>query len=39
GRVLRGVYFCFSDYGRRVLVWRRRGDRSNSATIVERPTV
>lgn len=30
--------FCFSSDSRRVRVWRRRGDRSNPAAIVERPT-
>ncbi|UYV84070.1 hypothetical protein LAZ67_X001061, partial [Cordylochernes scorpioides] len=31
--------FCLSSDSRRVRVWRRRGERSNSAAIVERPTV
>ncbi|UYV83483.1 hypothetical protein LAZ67_23001165, partial [Cordylochernes scorpioides] len=31
--------FCLSSDSRRVLVWRRRGERSNPAAIVERPTV
>ncbi|UYV73395.1 hypothetical protein LAZ67_10003030, partial [Cordylochernes scorpioides] len=31
--------FCFSSDSRRVRVWRRRGERSNPAAIVERPTV
>ncbi|UYV66926.1 RFC2 [Cordylochernes scorpioides] len=31
--------FCLSSNSRRVRVWRRRGERSNSAAIVERPTV
>ncbi|UYV72159.1 hypothetical protein LAZ67_9002009, partial [Cordylochernes scorpioides] len=31
--------FCLSSYSRRVRVWRRRGERSNPAAIVERPTV
>ncbi|UYV78221.1 hypothetical protein LAZ67_16000539 [Cordylochernes scorpioides] len=31
--------FCLSSDSRRVRVWRRRGERSNPAAIVERPTV
>ncbi|UYV63518.1 hypothetical protein LAZ67_2004441 [Cordylochernes scorpioides] len=31
--------FCLSSDSRRVSVWRRRGERSNPAAIVERPTV
>ncbi|UYV68927.1 hypothetical protein LAZ67_6001683 [Cordylochernes scorpioides] len=31
--------FCLSGDSRRVRVWRRRGERSNPAAIVERPTV
>ncbi|UYV81818.1 hypothetical protein LAZ67_20002585 [Cordylochernes scorpioides] len=31
--------FCLSSDCRRVRVWRRRGERSNPAAIVERPTV
>ncbi|UYV73179.1 ANKRD16 [Cordylochernes scorpioides] len=31
--------FCLSSDSRRVHVWRRRGERSNPAAIVERPTV
>ncbi|UYV84233.1 Transposase, partial [Cordylochernes scorpioides] len=31
--------FCSSSDSRRVRVWRRRGERSNPAAIVERPTV
>ncbi|UYV73230.1 Transposase [Cordylochernes scorpioides] len=31
--------FCLSSDSRRVCVWRRRGERSNPAAIVERPTV
>ncbi|UYV64413.1 hypothetical protein LAZ67_3000617, partial [Cordylochernes scorpioides] len=31
--------FCLSSDGRRVRVWRRRGERSNPAAIVKRPTV
>ncbi|UYV60808.1 hypothetical protein LAZ67_1002398 [Cordylochernes scorpioides] len=31
--------FCLSSDSRRVRVWRRRGERSNPAGIVERPTV
>ncbi|UYV64847.1 hypothetical protein LAZ67_3002151 [Cordylochernes scorpioides] len=31
--------FCLSTDSRRVRVWRRRGERSNPAAIVERPTV
>ncbi|UYV76733.1 Cht7 [Cordylochernes scorpioides] len=31
--------FCLSIDSRRVRVWRRRGERSNPAAIVERPTV
>ncbi|UYV65084.1 hypothetical protein LAZ67_3003069 [Cordylochernes scorpioides] len=31
--------FCLSSDSRRVRVWRRRGERSNTAAIVERPTV
>ncbi|UYV82717.1 K02A2.6-like, partial [Cordylochernes scorpioides] len=31
--------FCLSSVSRRVRVWRRRGERSNQAAIVERPTV
>ncbi|UYV83619.1 hypothetical protein LAZ67_23001680, partial [Cordylochernes scorpioides] len=31
--------FCLSSDSRRVRVWRRRGERSNLAAIVERPTV
>ncbi|UYV75760.1 hypothetical protein LAZ67_13001256 [Cordylochernes scorpioides] len=31
--------FCLSSDSRRVRVWRRRGQRSNPAAIVERPTV
>ncbi|UYV68295.1 hypothetical protein LAZ67_5003731 [Cordylochernes scorpioides] len=31
--------FCLSSDSRRVRVWRRRGERSNSAAIAERPTV
>ncbi|UYV80175.1 hypothetical protein LAZ67_18001887 [Cordylochernes scorpioides] len=31
--------FCLSSDSRRVRVWRRRGERSNPAEIVERPTV
>ncbi|UYV76681.1 hypothetical protein LAZ67_14001729 [Cordylochernes scorpioides] len=31
--------FCLSNDSRRVRVWRRRGERSNPAAIVERPTV
>ncbi|UYV79061.1 Transposase [Cordylochernes scorpioides] len=31
--------FCLSSDNRRVRVWRRRGERSNPAAIVERPTV
>ncbi|UYV71802.1 hypothetical protein LAZ67_9000462 [Cordylochernes scorpioides] len=31
--------FCLSSYHCRVRVWRRRGERSNPAAIVERPTV
>ncbi|UYV67737.1 PIGT [Cordylochernes scorpioides] len=31
--------FCLSSDSRRVRVWRRRGERSNQAAIVERPTV
>ncbi|UYV70741.1 ITP [Cordylochernes scorpioides] len=31
--------FCLSSESRRVRVWRRRGERSNPAAIVERPTV
>ncbi|UYV73133.1 hypothetical protein LAZ67_10001914 [Cordylochernes scorpioides] len=31
--------FCLSSDSRRVRVWRRRGERSNPASIVERPTV
>ncbi|UYV81798.1 hypothetical protein LAZ67_20002483 [Cordylochernes scorpioides] len=31
--------FCLSSDSRRVRVWRRRGERSNPAVIVERPTV
>ncbi|UYV66325.1 hypothetical protein LAZ67_4001331, partial [Cordylochernes scorpioides] len=31
--------FCLSCDSRRVRVWRRRGERSNSAAIMERPTV
>ncbi|UYV63957.1 SPINT2 [Cordylochernes scorpioides] len=30
--------FCLSSDSRRVRVWRRRGERSNPAAIVERPT-
>ncbi|UYV76534.1 Transposase [Cordylochernes scorpioides] len=30
--------FCLSSGSRRVRVWRRRGERSNPAAIVERPT-
>ncbi|UYV67796.1 hypothetical protein LAZ67_5002097 [Cordylochernes scorpioides] len=33
------VVFCLSSDSRRVRVWRRRGERSNPAAIVERPTV
>ncbi|UYV64468.1 hypothetical protein LAZ67_3000851 [Cordylochernes scorpioides] len=32
-------HFCLSSDSRRVRVWRRRGERSNPAAIVERPTV
>ncbi|UYV65523.1 Transposase [Cordylochernes scorpioides] len=31
--------FCLSSDSRRVRAWRRRGERSNPAAIVERPTV
>ncbi|UYV82760.1 hypothetical protein LAZ67_22000761 [Cordylochernes scorpioides] len=31
--------FCLSSDSRRLRVWRRRGERSNPAAIVERPTV
>ncbi|UYV79532.1 hypothetical protein LAZ67_17003040 [Cordylochernes scorpioides] len=31
--------FCLSSDSRRVRVWRRRGEKSNPAAIVERPTV
>ncbi|UYV67115.1 hypothetical protein LAZ67_4003928 [Cordylochernes scorpioides] len=31
--------FCLSNDSRRVRLWRRRGERSNPAAIVERPTV
>ncbi|UYV61709.1 hypothetical protein LAZ67_1006079 [Cordylochernes scorpioides] len=31
--------FCLSSDSRRVRVWRQRGERSNPAAIVERPTV
>ncbi|UYV72404.1 Transposase [Cordylochernes scorpioides] len=31
--------FCLSSDNRRVRVWRRRGERSNPAAIVERPTM
>ncbi|UYV73116.1 hypothetical protein LAZ67_10001869 [Cordylochernes scorpioides] len=31
--------FCLSSDSRRVRVWRRRGERSNPAAIVERPTL
>ncbi|UYV84834.1 hypothetical protein LAZ67_X003652 [Cordylochernes scorpioides] len=31
--------FCLSSDSRRVRVWRRRGERSNPAAILERPTV
>ncbi|UYV61733.1 Transposase [Cordylochernes scorpioides] len=31
--------FCLSSDSRRIRVWRRRGERSNPAAIVERPTV
>ncbi|UYV68209.1 HMX3 [Cordylochernes scorpioides] len=31
--------FCLSSDSRRVRVWRRRGERSNPAAFVERPTV
>ncbi|UYV81646.1 hypothetical protein LAZ67_20001789 [Cordylochernes scorpioides] len=31
--------FCLSSDSRRVRVWRRRGERSNPAAIVKRPTV
>ncbi|UYV60356.1 hypothetical protein LAZ67_1000938 [Cordylochernes scorpioides] len=31
--------FCLSSDSRRVRVWRRRGERSNPAAIVERPSV
>ncbi|UYV76012.1 hypothetical protein LAZ67_13002147, partial [Cordylochernes scorpioides] len=31
--------FCLSSDSRRVRLWRRRGERSNPAAIVERPTV
>ncbi|UYV80913.1 hypothetical protein LAZ67_19002159 [Cordylochernes scorpioides] len=31
--------FCLSSDSRRVRVWRRRGERSNPAAIMERPTV
>ncbi|UYV79099.1 hypothetical protein LAZ67_17001125 [Cordylochernes scorpioides] len=31
--------FCLSSDSRRVRVWRRRGERSNPAAIVERPTM
>ncbi|UYV63342.1 hypothetical protein LAZ67_2003792 [Cordylochernes scorpioides] len=31
--------FCLSSDSRRVCVWRRHGERSNPAAIVERPTV
>ncbi|UYV68873.1 hypothetical protein LAZ67_6001392 [Cordylochernes scorpioides] len=31
--------FCLSSDSRRVRMWRRRGERSNPAAIVERPTV
>ncbi|UYV82710.1 hypothetical protein LAZ67_22000644, partial [Cordylochernes scorpioides] len=31
--------FCLSSHSRRVRVWSRRGERSNPAAIVERPTV
>ncbi|UYV65154.1 hypothetical protein LAZ67_3003351 [Cordylochernes scorpioides] len=31
--------FCLSSNSRRVRVWRRRGERSNPAAIVERPTM
>ncbi|UYV66106.1 Transposase [Cordylochernes scorpioides] len=31
--------FCLSSESRRVRAWRRRGERSNPAAIVERPTV
>ncbi|UYV69073.1 hypothetical protein LAZ67_6002272 [Cordylochernes scorpioides] len=31
--------FCLSSDSRRARVWRRRGERSNPAAIVERPTV
>ncbi|UYV84230.1 Transposase [Cordylochernes scorpioides] len=31
--------FCLSSDNRRVRVWRRRGERSNPAAIVERPSV
>ncbi|UYV70626.1 hypothetical protein LAZ67_8000062 [Cordylochernes scorpioides] len=34
-----GSRFCLSSDSRRVRVWRRRGERSNPAAIVERPTV